>query len=166
VNGGCDRVTIMKAEDIISACDKALALAPTEWSPTLPVSPLFGAPEWYSFEHEAWDLGECVRQAFSANRRLKRERAVLERVVGVATCRNLRRGRQSFVMALGFVDARDCAPELAPYLSDLDVKGQVVSTLLLMRAPGFATDVVPLLDSDKTWIRNLARRYLERFPQT
>lgn len=154
------------ATDILAACDRALALAPLDYPPTLPGTPeLRGAPAWYPFEHEAWAIGEAVRQVFVRHPRLKKQKDVLAKVLQIATCRNLRRGRQSFVMALGFVAARDQAAELAPLLADPDVDGQVVDTLLKMRAPGFASNVRPLLDSDKAWIRKLVGRYIERYPE-
>ncbi|MGB8459063.1 MAG: hypothetical protein WCE50_15165 [Candidatus Acidiferrum sp.] len=66
-------------------------------------------------------------------------------------------------MALGFVAARQHAKTLAPFLRDLDVDGQVVYTLIKMKAPDFVSEVEPLLQSDKTWIRNLAKKYLSRY---
>ncbi len=103
-------------EDILAACERALALAPADYPPTLPTSPdLAGAPEWYPFEYDAWAIGEAVRQAFSRTPLLKKNRPVQKKVIEVTTCRNLRRGRQSFIMALGFVAARGLAlPRSSP----------------------------------------------------
>jgi hypothetical protein len=160
------RVSIPVSEDEVSAaCAKALGLAPEAWPTTLPPSPkLKGAAEWYEFEHHAWEIGESVRRAFVKNRRFKTNSALLTKVAEVARCRNLRRGRQSFVMALGFVAARQHAPALAEFVSDPDVDGHVVDTLLKMRAPGYARAIGSLLRSDKAWIRRLAGRYVERYP--
>jgi len=152
------------SDEIFGVCEKALSLAPALYPPTLPPSKeLLGAPDWYSFEHEAWGIGESVRRSFVQNPKFKKNQDVLNRVVEVACCRNLRRGRQSFIMALGFVAARQCAKSLAPFLSDLDVDGQVLFTLIKMKAPGFAPEVEPLLQSDKAWISNLAKKYLSRY---
>src|SRR5277367_6760605 len=91
-------------EQGLAACERALRLAPSEWPPTLPSSErLRGAPEWYSFEHDAWPIGESIRRAFVLHPQLKKRTHLVSRVVDVATCRNLRRGRQSFIMAIGFV---------------------------------------------------------------
>jgi hypothetical protein len=152
------------ADEILEVCEKALLLAPAEYPPTLPPSKeLLGAPDWYSFEHDAWGSGESVRRSLVQNPKFKKNQAVLNRVLEVACCRNLRRGRQSFIMALGFVDARQCAKTLAPFLRDPDVDGQVLKTLIKMKASGFASEVEPLLQSDKTWIRNLAKKYLSLY---
>jgi len=151
------------ADEIFEACEKALSLAPAEYPPSLPSSKeLLGAPDWYAFEHEAWRIGESVRRSFVQNPRLKKNEAVLNRVLEVANCRNLRRGRQSFVMALAFVAARQRAKALSLFLRDPDVGGQVLYTLIKMKTPEFVREVEPLLQSEKTWIRNLAKKYLSR----
>lgn len=151
--------------EVVNICERALGMAPEAYPPTLPSAPeLLGAPAWYGFEHAAWALGEDVRQAFSRTPRLKSDPAVVSKVVEVATCRNLRRGRQSFITALGFVAASGHASRLAQFLGDPDVDGQVVSTLLKMKAAGFSGQVRSLTNSKQTWIRRLAQRYLERYP--
>ena len=140
-------------------------MAPSEFSPTLPTKEgLLGAPGWYSFEHEAWPIGESIRQSFQKTPKLKRDGGALEAVMRVVEQPNLRRGRQSFVMALGFKAASPFASRMARFLVDQDNDGQVVDTLLKMRAPGFVNAVRPLLGDTHTWIRNLAKRYVARYP--
>src|SRR5215208_530338 len=152
------------AAGVRGACAKARALAPAEYPPDLPTTPLLaGAPAWYPFEHEAWGTGEVIRQSLRAAPALKRDASVRQAIVEVAGCRNLRRGRQPFVLALGFVGARDHAPALAELLSDPDVGGQAVDTLIKMRAAGYEARVAPLLRARHAWIRTVARRYVERF---
>jgi hypothetical protein len=147
---------------VFALCDRALRLAPMELLTALPsTKELRGAPEWYPFEAEAWSLGEHIRLAFAKYRNL-RTRPAFSRVLEVCLDRTLRRGRQSFVMAMGFPQAREFASALLPLLSDSDVDGQVVGTLSKMRAYGYADQVEPLLQADKAWIRRLARRYIER----
>ena len=119
--------------------------------------------QWYSFEHEAWPVGESIRRAFARHPRLKKNRPLISKVIEVATCRNLRRGRQSFIMTVGFVAARDFAPMLLPFLDDPDVDGHVIDTLLKMKAPGYSLAVAPLAQSKKPWIRRLAKRYIARY---
>ena len=148
----------------MGCCESALRLAPLEWLPDLPSSKeLQGAAQWYPFEDEVWPIGESVRRAFQRHPKLKKNRPLISRVVEVATRRNLRHGRQSFIMALGFVAARDFAPMLAPFLDDADVDGHVIDTLLKMKAAGYSAAVAPLTRSKKTWVRRLANRYVERY---
>jgi hypothetical protein len=127
-------------QEILAACEEVLRLAPTEFPPTLrPSKEFFGAPEWYPFEHQAWPIGESIRQAFVRNPRLKKRENILAKVAEAATCRNLRRGRQSFIMALGFVSALRYAERLVVFLSDPDVDGQVLHTLIKMKASGYCS---------------------------
>jgi hypothetical protein len=152
-------------QEILAACEKAMRIAPADFLPTLPTSKeLLGQPEWYPFEHEAWPIGESIRRAFVNYPKFKKCDDILAKVVEVATYRNLRRGRQSFIMALGFVSARPYADRLAAFLHDPDVDGHVLDTLIKMKAPGHAREVKSLLQADKTWIRNLAKKYLDRYP--
>ena len=158
---------LVSEEEILAACEEAIRLAPAEFPPTLPPSKeLSGAPEWYSFEHAAWPIGESIRRAFVEKPRLKKNYAVLAKVAEVATHRNLRRGRQSFIMALGFVAAREFADTVAPFLGDPDVEGQVLDTLIKMKAPGYTQQAVSLLHSDKAWIRHLAKKYVDRYSKS
>jgi hypothetical protein len=58
----------------------------------------------------------------------------------VATYRNLRRGRQSFIIALGFIAARRYAryaEPLAAFLHEHDGGGQVLDTLIKMNSFAF-----------------------------
>jgi hypothetical protein len=154
-------------EEILAACGEAIRLAPAEFPPNLPPSKeLSGASEWYPFENQAWPIGESIRQAFVRNPRHKKRENILTRVTDVATCTNLRRGRQSFVMALGFVSARHYAERLAVFLGDPDVDGQVLDTLIKMKASNYTREVNPLLHSDKTWVRRLAKKYLDRYSKS
>jgi hypothetical protein len=156
-------------EEVIAACEFALGLAPSEWLPNLPAhgGPLasLGLPQLHPFENEAWAIGESIRQAFVQFPKLKKKAALIGKVVEVATHRNLRRGRQSFVMAIGFVAAHQFSGELVPLLDDSDVNGQVVYTLLKMKATGYARAVSALLQSEEAWKRRLARKYVERYPR-
>ena len=155
---------LVSEEEILAACEKAIRLAPAEFPPTLHESKeLLGAPEWYPFELEAWPIGENVRQAFSKNPKLRKREVLLSKVAEVATCRNLRRGRQSFIMALAFVSAHQYAEPLAAFLADPDVNGHILRTLLKMRASGFAREAKLLLHSEESWKRRWAKKYLDQY---
>ncbi len=155
--------TIESKADLAELCRRTLESAPGAVPPDLPIDSKAGAPEWYDFEHRAWEAGEHVRQAFSRNRTWKKDAALREQVLEVAVHRQLRRGRQAWVMALGFVDAHELAPGLAVFLSDPDVEGQIVDTLIRMRAGDFSDRVWPLTNHEQAWVRKLARRYLKQY---
>jgi hypothetical protein len=150
--------------EVVSACAAACNLAPRAFPPDLPTTPLLrGAPDWYPFEHQAWEIGERIRQSLQRRPRFKRDALVREAIMKVVACRHLRRGRQSFVMALGFAAAHPDAAQLALFLADPDIHGQVVDTLLRMRAGQFVSLVAPLRASKYSWIRRLAKRYCDRY---
>jgi hypothetical protein len=149
------------AHELVAATEQALALAPAQYPPTLPGKPeLLGAPERYPFEHQAWPIGEAIRQAFLAHPALRRSAQSVEAVVRVIEQRNLRTGRQSFVMAIGFVAARPFAPRIAAFLADPDIGGHVIGTLAKMKAAGYVEEVRPLLQSTYAWVRRAAKRYI------
>jgi hypothetical protein len=161
------RQQLKSEQEIVSACEEAIRLAPAEFPLTLPPSKEhFGASQWYPFEIQAWPIGESIRQAFIRNPRLKKRENMLAKIAEVATCRNLRRGRQSFIMALGFVSVRHYAERLVVLLNDPDVDGQVLHTLIKMKAPSYTREVGTLLQSDKAWIRRLAKKYLDRYSKS
>jgi hypothetical protein len=68
-------------------------------------------------------------------------------------------------MSLGFVAAAPMAVRLVRFLGDKDIDGQVIDALLKMRVRGFVTEVSPLMKAEKTWIRNLATRYVQRYSE-
>ena len=162
---------IRARQKVMDICRDALALAPKTYPPDLPplkfpFPPGRGMPEvpdWYRFELQCWPMGEEVRRTFQKWPRLKRDPAATASVMEVVECANLRRGRQSFVMAIGFTAAAHLAPRAARFLNDPDIGGHVVDTLLKMRAPGFEEGIKPLLTAPHTWIRNLAKKYVARY---
>lgn len=159
-----DVYSINTAEEICAACRSAIALAPRTYPPDQPTSKdLAGAPAWYDFELTAWQIGERIRQTLAAKPRLRRDTKVQECLLAVLEYPNLRRGRQPFVTNLGYIAARARASRIATFLRDKDIDGQVIHTLLKMKAPGFASEVAPLLHAQHTWIRNLAKKYLARY---
>ena len=154
---------IVTGEDVLNACRDALRQAPKKFPPDLPVNRLSRQPEWYPFEHSVWETGEHIRHAFLKTRSLRKQTEILDAIVKCALARNLRRGRQSFVMLLGHVAAQPYADAIAPLCADPDVAGHAIDTLIKMRAPGYARHVRPLLSAQHAWIRNKARTYLERY---
>ena len=152
-------------EDIVAACRTVRNLAPVSFPADLPPTPLIpGVSAWQEFERATWGIGERIRQTLLVNPKFKKNPDLIQAVLEVIQDRNLRRGRESFVMLLGFTGAAKHAPLVASFASDPDIEGHVVDTLLRMRAPGFAREVSGLTNHQHAWIRRLARRYMERYP--
>ena len=56
--------------------------------------------DWYTFEHEIWDIGEEIRQLTVQNKKKFNEEQI-GRIIGICLDKRVKRGRQSFVMLLG-----------------------------------------------------------------
>jgi hypothetical protein len=158
-------IFVMAASDeLLQLCQRAIEMAPRDFPDDLPTTAgLAGAPAWYPFETRAWDLGERVRQMLVATPKLRQDSQVQDALLYVVECRNLRRGRQPFVTNLGYAAAAPLAARLVPYLRDRDIDGQVVGALIRMKVGGYSSEVALLVTARHAWVRNLAKKYIERF---
>ena len=152
-------------EDIVAACLSARAIAPNRFPADLPPDSLIpDVPAWQEFERTSWGIGENIRQSLFLNPSFRKKHEVIQAILDVVQHRNLRRGRQSFVMLLGFTGAAKHAASVASFAKDPDNQGHVVDALLKMRAAGFASQVNGLESHRQAWIRRLAQRYIARYP--
>ena len=149
---------------ILDLVAKAEAAIPATLLPDLPPARYTsGAPEWHGFEDVVWQQGEVIRQLLVECKSLRKDAGLQSAFLRVACNRKAKRGRQSFIMLLGYSCCSGSAPAIAGQLSDPDVAGHVVDTLTKMRCPDFVQDVEELTNSDTTWVRNKAKRYVERY---
>ncbi len=117
---------------------------------------------WYRYESLTWALGEAFRQIMQRHRQFRRNETVFEAIRTVCLDRRFGKGRESFTMLLGRYGGRAQVPTLINLLEDPQVAGHAVYGLRLLAAPEAAERVRPFLDSQKTWIRQEARRYFEK----
>jgi hypothetical protein len=151
-------------QQILEKITEAKKLIPQKELPTLPESKeLLGAPEWYEFELKIWELGEQIRQIMVQYPKLREDRHLAVQLVDIATDRRAKRGRQSFILLLAYSAYCEYAPRLIDQLDDPAVDGHVISAILKMRAPQFVDEIEPLTNHKMTWIRNYARKYVERY---
>lgn len=142
---------------------RAEALIPEENLPDLPFMDL--APDvhdWYMFEHELWEVGEDIRQFLLENKN-KLNVSQIERIVKICLDKKAKRGRQSFVMLLGKKIYNSYADMIVTVLNDDDVDGQVIDTLYKMGAKEYVEQIEPFLTHNRTWIRNEAKRYVQKY---
>jgi hypothetical protein len=66
-------------------------------------------------------------------------------------------------MLLGKTKYCEYANALVPLLQDDDVNGHVIDTLYKMRANGYVELITPFLKHRQTWIRNIAKKYVQKF---
>ncbi|MGN1161469.1 MAG: hypothetical protein ACI4SX_04390 [Candidatus Fimenecus sp.] len=141
----------------------AEALIPKENLPDLPFMDLVpDVHDWYKFESELWGVGENIRQFLLENKN-KLNRSQIERIVEICLDKRAKRGRQSFVMLLGKKMFRDYAEQIVTLLNDVDVDGHVIDTLYKMGATEYTDLIEPFLTHNRTWIRNEAKRYIQKY---
>ncbi|MBQ8519774.1 MAG: hypothetical protein IJ455_09275 [Agathobacter sp.] len=147
-------------EDLIK---KAEGLIPDELLPDLPYMEM--APDvhdWYMFEHELWGVGEEIRQ-FLSKKKKSPNKLQIDRIVNICLDKRAKRGRQSFVLLLGRKQYTNYASKIATILNDADVDGQVINTLYKMQAGQYVELMKPFLNHKQTWIRNEAKRFIQKF---
>ena len=142
----------------------AEAAIPSTLMPDLPPGQYTqGAPEWHSFEHTIWAIGEDIRQLLQKKKSLRNDDDLQSAFVAISMNRHAKRGRQSFIMLLGYKSCQQHSHSIASQLDDPGVAGHVISTLLKMQAPDFVQEIRRFLDHDIAWIRNKAKEYCGRF---
>ena len=144
---------------------KAEALIPEELLPDLPY--MKDAPDvhdWYMFEHELWGVGEEIRQLILKYKK-KIDKNQIDRIVNICLDKRAKRGRQSFVLLLGKKQYAAYADKIVTVLEDDDVDGQVINTLYKMHAGQYVELMKPFLNHKRTWIKNEAKRFINKFEQ-
>lgn len=142
---------------------KAEALIPEELLPDLPfMKEVPDVHDWYMFEHELWAVGEEIRQ-LTLNYKKKFDKSQLDRIVNICLDKRAKRGRQSFVMLLGRKQYAGYADKIVTILEDEDVEGHVINTLYKMQAGQYVELMKPFLNHKRTWIRNEAKRFINKF---
>lgn len=143
---------------INSLLENAEQKIPNEYFPTLISTNI---STWHNFEYELWGIGEVIRQIIHEEKKdLNVEQA--DRICEICLNSKAKRGRQSFVMLLSKKRYFKYADRLVSLLKDVDVSGHILDALYKMKALQYQEEVKPLLSSEYTWIRKLAKRYIEK----
>ena len=149
---------------IVELLTKAEATIPRELMSDLPHGKYTsGAPEWYSFEHSIWAIGEDIRQLLLKSQSLRKDVEIQRSILRIATDPKAKRGRQSFIMLLGYVTCAHFAPQMADQLLDPQVCGHAIDTLTKMKCADYADAIEPFTRDETTWIRTKAKQYMERY---
>ena len=156
-----DRVQFDKKLDELLT--ESESMIPDEVLPDLPF--METAPDvhdWYCFEHELWEKGEEIRQHILYGKKRPNTEQV-ERIVSICMDKRAKRGRESFVMLLGKKCYVNYAEKIATLLNDSDVDGHVIDTLYKMGADGYDTQIKQFTNHNRVWIRNKAKKYIEKY---
>lgn len=121
--------------------------------------------EWYDFEHKIWNIAEEIRQLVFISKKTFNDNQI-DRILTICMDKRAKRGRQSFVMLLGRKKYCDYAEVLIPLLNDGDVDGHIIDTLYKMQVSGYVMLITPFLNHKRTWIRNTAKKYVQKFKET
>jgi hypothetical protein len=117
---------------------------------------------WYDYESLIWQVGEILRQILKNQRKFRRKRGFFKAVEDVASNRSFGKGRESFVMLLGIYGGIERVTTLRGLLNDDQVNGHAVYALRLLGAEEVKDEILPFLNSDKTWVRNEAKKYFKK----
>lgn len=142
---------------------KAEEKIPNENMPDLPFMEL--APDvhdWYMFEHEIWEIGEEIRQLIFHSKKVLTD-SQIDRIINICLDERAKRGRQSFVMLLGKKAYQNYSDKLVPLLISGDIDGHVIDTLYKMQAGQYVTAILPFVKHKRTWIRNIAKKYIQKY---
>jgi hypothetical protein len=148
-------------EKVMRLVGNAHAILPPTLLPDLP--PMNGypdVPQWHSFEHELWKLGEDIRRIINSATILHKAPELYDEFFQIAADKRGTRGRQSFVLLFCCKSCAPWAARIAGLLPDQESDGHVISALYKMRAKGFSGAVSPYAADKTTWIRKEAQRYL------
>lgn len=150
---------------ILKKIKEAESLVPQNIEPDLPPTQLLpNIPEWHSYEHKIWKLGEDIRQLFLLYPSLKSDKEIHLQILDICLNPNSKRGRQSFIMLLGYKQFSDYAEVLITQVNDEFVTGHILDTILKMKVSGYGRIMENYINYNITWIRNVAKRYLKIFP--
>ncbi|MGA7617678.1 MAG: hypothetical protein WBX15_21140 [Thermoanaerobaculia bacterium] len=108
-----------------------------------------------------WNIGESIRSALKANRRLRSGEEFWTAVEAIAGDARYGRGREPFVLLLGQYGGKKRADLLVRLLDDEAVTGQALHALRLLGSKSGIFKARLLADSPVTWIRSEARKYLQ-----
>ncbi len=150
-------------EELDKLLIKAEEIIPDEYLPDLPYMELVpDVHEWHMFEHELWNIGEEIRQFLLKNNRKLNENQI-DRIINICIDKRAKRGRQSFVMLLGKKGYCSYSEKIIHLLNDEDVDGHIIDTIYKMQAGQYVELIEPFLKHKRTWIRNEAKRYIQKY---
>lgn len=146
---------------------RAIRMTCAHWAKTelREVTPeMRGAAAWLAFEMKIYNLGKALPLVMRKLDLWKGESEVLDAVAAVMKKREYKRGRQTFILALGEHGSGAYAEALGAALRDDEVAGYAMRALFDGGHAGYGTEVrAAASKSDVVWVQNAAKRYVERF---
>ena len=120
-------------------------------------------PRWHEYETKIWEIGEQIRQILNENTKLRKDHQLQDAYLGVIKNKRSKRGRQSFFFLVSYKSCNRCSETVVSQLIDDKVVGHAISALRKMSNGNYTDQVNPFVDHPVTWIRNEAKKYIEKF---
>ena len=149
-------------DEILKIIQETKVLIPEVFLDNLEIDSMSNQPKWYPFESQIWKNGERIRQLFLTDKKLRNKESVFDKLFEIATNRNAKRGRQSFIMLFGSVIHSKYSSQLKKQIDHNSVDGQIIDTIYKMKVTEFTKEIKPFTNHDFTWIRNIAKKYIEK----
>lgn len=157
------RELLMEKNKIIDLITMAKDLTPDILEKDLnPIDGFPDVPNWHHYEHKIWAIGEQIRQIIYSEKSLKKDKELNNLIIEFCLNKNSKRGRQPFVLLLGYKHLSEYAPKLISLINDEYVNGHVIDTIYKMQAKGYEKEIRPFATHKITWIRKTAIKYLEK----
>jgi hypothetical protein len=117
---------------------------------------------WHRYEFLIWEIGESFRQALKLHKNFRKDIDLIMAIAEIALNPVYGKGRESFVMLLGQYGDRDRVDTLKQLLEDQEVQGHAIYALRLIGSPEVQENIRIFLQSQKTWVRNEAKKYFQK----
>ncbi|MEW7290514.1 hypothetical protein [Aquimarina sp. 2304DJ70-9] len=154
----------MEKEVIIKLINKANTLTPEKLEKNLnPIEGFPDVPDWHKYESDIWAIGEEIRQILYSKKILRKDKEINDLIIEFCLNKNSKRGRQSFVLLLGYKHLSEYAPKLIQMINDKSINGQIIYTLYKMQTKGYEKEIEPFTKDKITWIRKIAIKYVEKY---
>ncbi|WP_299438312.1 hypothetical protein [uncultured Aquimarina sp.] len=154
----------MEKEKILELIKKAESLTPKKVEMDLePIDGFPDVPNWHKYESDIWRIGEEIRQIIITKKTLRKDEEINDLIIKFCLNKNSKRGRQSFILLLGYKHLSKYASQLINMINDKFVNGQIIDTVYKMQAVGFEKEIRPFLTDKHIWIRKLAIKYIEKY---
>lgn len=154
----------MEKEEIIELITEAKNLTPRRMEKNLnPMEGFPDVPNWHKYESEIWEIGDKIRQIIYDKKSLRKDKEINDLIMEVCMDKKSKRGRQSFILLLGYKHLSGYAPQLITMINDKFVDGQIIDTIYKMQAIGYEKDIEPFTTEKLTWVKKKAIKYMGKY---
>tara|TARA_R110002049_G_scaffold24461_1_gene86719 strand:+ start:122 stop:592 length:471 start_codon:yes stop_codon:yes gene_type:complete len=154
----------MEKEKVLALIKKAENLIPLKMEKDLkPLNGIPNIPDWHNYETNIWRIGEEIRQIIAANKVLRKDAEINNLILNICLNKNSKRGRQSFILLLGYKHLSEHSRELIKMINDNSVDGHIIDTIYKMQSAEFVKEIRPFKTNQQAWIRKIASKYLEKY---